>query len=175
MPIVDATHLCPRCDQTKSLTEFAGRKNKQGLPYPSSYCRPCQADYNREWRLKNGADQLAKRKAKYRADPEFRAAVKEASARRYAADPDTQRDQRLLKEFGITLVQYRAMAEAQGYLCAICGETCKTGRSLAVDHDHETGRVRGLLCARCNNGLGNFCDNVDSLRRAIAYLTAPLT
>jgi len=64
---------------------------------------------------------------------------------------------------------------SQNGVCAICsgGETVKTRgtlRRLAVDHDHETGKVRGLLCNRCNNGLGNFRDDPDLLREAIAYL-----
>jgi hypothetical protein len=60
----------------------------------------------------------------------------------------------LLAAFGITLEQYDEMLAAQGGGCAICGRACLTGRALAVDHDHETGVVRALLCVICNRYLG---------------------
>lgn len=59
--------------------------------------------------------------------------------------------------------------------CAICGKLpgkTNGGRPLAVDHDHKTGRVRGLLCENCNNGLGRFKDNPAFLREAVGYLEA---
>lgn len=68
------------------------------------------------------------------------------------------------------------MHTAQGGVCAICGrpETCKhkdgRTRRLAVDHCHATGKVRALLCAACNNGIGRFEENIENIRRAIAYL-----
>ena len=61
------------------------------------------------------------------------------------------------------------MHDAQGGLCAICGRK-QPEKWLAVDHDHETGVIRGLLCSRCNSGLGQFKDNPDRLRLAADYL-----
>jgi hypothetical protein len=63
----------------------------------------------------------------------------------------------------------------QDGLCAICGSKeipAKSGqqRRLSIDHDHETGRIRGLLCSKCNTGLGFFRDNIRFLRSAIRYL-----
>jgi len=72
--------------------------------------------------------------------------------------------------YGITIEQYGEMLEAQGGVCAICREPCPSGKNLAVDHCHETGAVRGLLCARCNSGIGQFLDSPDRLRAAIGYL-----
>jgi hypothetical protein len=61
-----------------------------------------------------------------------------------------------LSKFGITPAQYDLMFEAQGGLCAICKKECPSGRNLAVDHDHETGAVRALLCVVCNRNLGVY-------------------
>lgn len=75
----------------------------------------------------------------------------------------------LRKKYGITRAQYIAMNQAQGGLCAICGSECST--RLAVDHDHQTGVVRGLLCRRCNIGIGFFRDRPDLALAAARYLT----
>lgn len=80
---------------------------------------------------------------------------------------------RLVSVYGITLGQYDRLMEAQEGSCAICGARPRSQR-LAVDHDHRSGMVRGLLCKRCNHKmLGGSGDNPDILRRAAAYLDAP--
>jgi len=86
----------------------------------------------------------------------------------------------MLRKYGITISDYDALFEAQAGRCAICGiekEAWHPGagaagriKFLVVDHDHADGRVRGLLCGNCNNGLGHFRDNVASLLGAIAYI-----
>jgi len=82
--------------------------------------------------------------------------------------------------YGLTYERYLEMLIAQDYRCAICRkpETVISHRSgvvknLAVDHDHATGTVRGLLCTACNNGLARFRDNPTLLSRAITYLFEP--
>ncbi len=85
---------------------------------------------------------------------------------------------RLLSKYGITRSQWTAMYEQQGGLCAICGRTLSaelttrvgSGIKTCVDHCHETGAVRGLLCDHCNKGLGSFRDKIDLLRSAVGYL-----
>jgi hypothetical protein len=64
------------------------------------------------------------------------------------------------------------MLAAQGGGCAICGRAPSTKISLHIDHDHETGRIRGLLCFVCNNGLGQFQEDPAVLRKAAAYVEA---
>lgn len=71
--------------------------------------------------------------------------------------------------YGITEVDYQAISARQGGLCAICGRP-DSERRLCVDHDHETGRVRGLLCKHCNMAIGQMGDSSESLRRAAEYL-----
>lgn len=103
-----------------------------------------------------------------------------------APDPNSKayhqsygREWNLRDSFGLTGEDYTAMSVRQGNVCAICEqpETAihhKTGepRALAVDHNHKTGAVRGLLCRDCNLGLGLFEDDRDILARAQAYLDA---
>jgi len=62
------------------------------------------------------------------------------------------------------------MFEAHGGVCAICGESRPEDRTLHIDHDHESGRIRGLLCFRCNNSLGDLRENYDLFQRAADYL-----
>ncbi|MCX4993427.1 endonuclease domain-containing protein [Streptomyces sp. NBC_00568] len=61
-----------------------------------------------------------------------------------------------LSTYGLTEEEYDVMLAAQGGGCAMCGKVCRTGRQLAVDHDHLSGRVRGLLCVACNQALGVY-------------------
>jgi hypothetical protein len=75
------------------------------------------------------------------------------------------------KASGVTREQYESMFTKQGGACALCGEHQETlKKELNVDHNHETGEVRALLCARCNMGLGCFGDNSSRLREAAEYL-----
>lgn len=103
---------------------------------------------------------------------------------------DTARRFNLKRLYNITVEAYDALRAAQDYRCAICGRhedelpTSKVGRArvdgkpsaepvkLQVDHDHETGANRKLLCASCNHGLGDFQERVDWLMRAIDYVRA---
>ena len=81
-----------------------------------------------------------------------------------------------MRTFQISIEEYNSMFIKQGGVCAICGrvETAKhqsgTVRKLAVDHNHLTGKIRGLLCGNCNNGLGRFEDNPVRLLAACSYL-----
>ena len=72
----------------------------------------------------------------------------------------------LQKSYGLTEAELEVAVYLQGGACAICGRPAPEH----VDHDHATGRVRGVLCFNCNQGLGNFRDNRETLRQAVAYL-----
>jgi hypothetical protein len=74
------------------------------------------------------------------------------------------------RQFGLEEQDYFAFQNSQGAVCAICEKPCFTGKRLAVDHDHGTGLVRGLLCAHCNRAIGLFRDDPQMLRRAVDYL-----
>ncbi len=91
---------------------------------------------------------------------------------------EISRRSKIRKNYGMELEDYEAMLLEQGGVCAICKlpETRRhqdgTPWNMPVDHDHETGAVRGLLCANCNTGIANFRDNPAFLAHAIQYLNA---
>lgn len=72
--------------------------------------------------------------------------------------------------YGITLEQYDKMFESQNGVCAICNRVNENNKRLHVDHCHNTGVVRGLLCSKCNIGLGQFEDSIEKLLSAAIYL-----
>ena len=76
----------------------------------------------------------------------------------------------MFKKYGLTHEAYDRCLAEQGGVCAICRKACQMHHRLSVDHDHDTGRVRGLLCHSCNTGLGKFGDSLLTLEAACAYL-----
>lgn len=101
-----------------------------------------------------------------------------ADQRQYAADerlhhPGRARGRQIKHKYGITLQQYDALLEFQRAVCAICGDEPAASKPLCVDHDHETGEVRGLLCRRCNAALGMLKERADLLASAHEYLLRP--
>jgi len=90
----------------------------------------------------------------------------------YFANRDKWRDCRFRNAYGITLEQYNEIREAQSGRCAICKRhESELKRALHVDHDHATGKVRGLLCEDCNVALGRFRDDAAALFNAFTYLS----
>lgn len=89
-------------------------------------------------------------------------------------DPEYQRRMRgsyFKYKYGISLEEYEQKVEEQNHQCAICGTPIKThSNHTHLDHDHETGALRGMLCTNCNRGLGHFQDSEENLRKAIDYL-----
>lgn len=109
---------------------------------------------NRQWHEENKERLKGVRKARALANPEKVARIARNSA--------------LKANYGITIDEYDAMFKAQRGKCAVCGE--KYGRTLHVDHCHQTNVVRGLLCQKCNMAIGLLQDSVKLLNRAISYL-----
>lgn len=141
-------HLpCARCQEGERV-------------HGQSYCKGCLSETRR-----------ARRK---RTDP---AVLKDRRRRDYDRErakktPDQLRDDRYRWKFGITLDDYHKMLEKQDGRCGICKSTEAGGRwgTFAVDHCHTTGKVRGLLCSNCNNGIGKLGDTVEALESALDYL-----
>ena len=107
----------------------------------------------------------------YVRNPDCKDCTKVKRAADYKNNPDKYREKELKKNYGITLQDWNDMFEAQGGRCAICGtHQCNTGKAFAVDHCHLTGKVRGLLCANCNTGIGKLNDDPELLTKAAEYL-----
>lgn len=151
------------CGLEKPLEDFAlAPRMKDGR---HSYCRECQATYTKERRARETQAERDARNARRRArhNPE---AARQRRAENYERINEMERKSRLKQKYGITLEQYEAMAAEQNDLCAICGRN----EPLRVDHDHETGEVRALLCHGCNVTLGLMQEDPDRLLAAAAYL-----
>ena len=122
---------------------------------------------NGKWARENPVENRKNAKKWNRANRERYNSNKLRSAKN---NPDSTKNAQLRIKFNITLEQYNHLFYLQNHRCAICKDECKTGRQLAVDHDHKTGKVRGLLCMECNIGLGKFKDSKDRLMKAIEYI-----
>ena len=97
-----------------------------------------------------------------------RARINELARKRYTTDGRWEKQ--LKDRFGLTSKQYWDMHADQEGLCAICGKEQCVGTKLDVDHDHETGKVRALLCRHCNAGIGMLKDSINLVGRALEYL-----
>lgn len=146
---------CRLCKATKPLSDY--HKNRRGRDGLQPRCKACA---------------IAVAKAHHEANPEPR----KAYVKKWQAEhPDRRRKaahKSKLKQYALTPGEYDAMFARQDGRCAIC-RTTESGRDhrvLSVDHDHGTGKVRGLLCVGCNRGLGFFRDDPESLAAAMRYL-----
>jgi hypothetical protein len=117
---------------------------------------------------KDKAKAAAHRKARYERDKELENARTRAWK---AANPERAAAHLRKCKTGWTDEQYRAKLAEQDGRCGICrADRCSSGKTFAADHDHTTGKPRGVLCGKCNKGLGLLGDNAEGLRRAFAYL-----
>jgi len=110
--------------------------------------------------------QTPQRKQEYR--EEHREEMCAYARQYYKEHLDEVKTAKLRRKFGITLEEYKQRLETQNGVCIICGEN-RGNQRLGVDHDHNTGEVCGLLCRKCNIGLGFFADNPVWLHRAANY------
>jgi recombination endonuclease VII len=136
----DKEKWCPRCKAWLPLGDFGDKPSSRSPSKKEAYCFECKKKYD---------------KAKV---PAYRARLN-AYQRRHLR----------FRKYKLTEEQVLDMLATQQHKCRIC-PTQLTLESCHIDHDHETGKVRGLLCGLCNRGLGNFKDDPALLQVAIAYL-----
>jgi Recombination endonuclease VII len=143
--IAEQRKTCCVCDQRFSFENFYNFKNKSdGKSYR---CKGCDDKARHSWKLKHPV-----------------------------RSERSMRNQSLLVKYGISLVEYEELLEQQSFVCAICkqqerhrNKDCGVS-NLAVDHCHKSNKIRGLLCNRCNRGLGLLGDSEEILSEALNYL-----
>lgn len=136
---------CTKCDEVKPLSDFSNL---------------CVGTYGKH--------------------PQCKACLSIASTKRYWNSEESR--QKAIKQstnsnrkskYGITPEQYEDLLRSQNYCCSVCNihlDKSRFGLIGQLDHNHATGKIRGILCAQCNTGLGNFYENEDVLLKAIQYL-----
>lgn len=146
---------CTRCKQAQELSEFRPRKLISGIGL-TSHCRSCHAETNKKYRRENRTQNVERKKSWYYADK--------------LKNPTKGSNAALLRKYGITLAQKEAMWLGQNKCCAICEKNLPTLFKAKVDHRHVTGKVRKLLCARCNAHLGYIKESFDVALRLAKYI-----
>lgn len=155
------TRICSRCKIEKSITEYVKDKyDKTGYTYQ---CKICRRGMQKKW-VEANPEKVKILNAKHK-----------ENRKEYYASPERKlkyRKKFIEKKFGILYEEYERMQNEQNNLCAICHnpETSLKCDYLSVDHCHSTGKIRALLCTRCNLGLGSFKDDIIILKNASNYL-----
>lgn len=181
--------VCSKCKQEKDEGGFHKDKSKKDGLFSS--CRECEKRFHaanesgikernkkyreenktkikegqKKWREEN-KEILKQKKKHYREN--YQDKIKESRKKYKEKHPGRIRDQEIRKKYGITLQQKDQMCDRQNGCCIICGIKSK----LVIDHDHDTGRVRGLLCSCCNTGIGNLRESQNTLFNARIYLAS---
>lgn len=143
------TRLCKKCKTEKLVAEFP--VSKVSIIHECRTCERIRRKANRDKNLE-----------KYR-----------SFARNYARKNYQRigKNANLVSKYGLTLEQYNSLRDKQDYKCAICNKhESKFTKALHVDHNHKTGKVRGLLCDSCNRAIGHFKEDPKAIASAIEYI-----
>jgi len=144
--------ICSNCNKLLDKSQFnISKTNKDGL---YSYCKLCAKIISKNWRTKNKKHKAAYEKNWRENNREKHRAIK------------------VHYKYGLCEKELNSMLLEQNYSCKICGMSqSEMKKALCVDHCHETGKVRGLLCDNCNKAIGLLKDSVRLLNNAITYLS----
>lgn len=156
---------CNKCAYTRSISYFSKDKTKKDGYH--SICKFCQ----KETKALRTEEYKVVRKAHYEKNKEQSSAYHKAKN----AMPEVKaklKEKHLKKTYNLSLTELEFLKVQQKYKCAICGthEDDCSRKTLFVDHNHDTGEVRGLLCSQCNSAIGLMYDNSETLRKAAKYL-----
>lgn len=135
---------CNRCSVVKPMSEFYNSEH-------ASYCKVCMSELDKQKRSKGSEG--------------------------YAKQQLAKKKNNILKWYGVSWEDFLAVLRYQNYKCAICGKKLNAtgdrstqGEAANIDHNHETGKLRGILCINCNKLLGHCKDSIETLENAIKYL-----
>lgn len=178
------------CPKGHPLPEFL-RQFQNGLRSGQYYCKECRRIACADWRENNeerdkeltrryvekNREQInARQRRDYWSNPEkARAEARRMQSKRWHALSPEERTQRGRKQtlktnYDLTVEEFDKMLEAQGNRCLLCETSDWGSKSPCVDHNHNTGKIRGILCHKCNSGMGLLGDNPELLIKAAEYL-----
>lgn len=138
----DGYKICPGCKKQKYLSFFGG--DKTTADGKTVYCKNCKKDYMRAWRSRETTNWKERAKKGH-----------------------------LKQRFGLTIESFNILLESQNFKCAICScelDIENNSRDVCIDHSHITSRIRGILCRKCNSGLGAFKDSLSVIEKAMQYI-----
>lgn len=163
--LIPSAKVCPRCAATKHEKEFS-RLNTPSGERLRTYCKLCECERSKEFRTRYPA---SVRSSVYAWRTRNREHLRTYGRQYYKDNPEKIRRSNLRK-YDLSLEKFNHIFRGQRSCCGICGSSHHNGKNWHVDHDHESGVVRGILCHGCNTGLGGFRDSVGFLNSAIEYL-----
>lgn len=164
--VPDGHKYCFTCEKVKLVDGFS-----KCARHSSGYqvmCKECRQAITNELYIKN-KEKYEARRLKHRAENRETVLAREKACR-MSKSFEKRTEIRLKALFGMTYEDYTAMATAQSNVCAICMQAEAVRKHLCVDHCHETGKIRQLLCGKCNSGIGMFGDDPVKVRSALLYL-----
>ena len=144
----DLMKICPKCKIRKDLSEFGTHNRSRKTGEPTGICKQCAANNTQLWRNNRTEDELRELRIR--------------NIQWGKENPERLKMYRAKRRYGMSYEEFSNLPTE----CAICGST----EDLVIDHDHITGKFRGVLCRRHNLGLGHFDDDPIMLLRAIDYL-----
>jgi len=169
------TKNCRECKIDKPLDQYF--KVSKNQPTLRGECKDCKNLYAKNLRKTYSQEKLNNLKEKQKIHYNKNKDIILQKGKEYIkSNPNVSKRAELKHRFGITLETFVQMVQEHNNLCAICEEPeigkhqKGTPRDLSVDHCHSTGKIRGLLCQKCNKGLGYFKDDINFLLNAIEYL-----
>jgi len=141
--LIDGALYCAKCKQSKNRDEF--HKDSSSARGATYYCKECANATSR----KHHARRMK-------------------TDRRYK---ESKRESYLRFKYGIGCEEYEELLSKQDHTCAVCGKELKSrGGHTHLDHDHITGKIRGMLCTNCNRGIGHLQESITVLEAAVVYL-----
>jgi len=157
--------ICSKCGNEKPLSEYYKKYDtKDGL---KNHCKTCSKIQNKQQYLKNRENRLEKQCQYYLKNSEH---VKEYGKNWRKRNREYCKEYDLHRHYNLTKIEFEKILIDQNFKCAICNEILVPGKQTHIDHCHNSMKVRGILCHRCNTGIGLFKESIYNLKEAIKYI-----